>query len=168
MAFYIDSNGGTQAMRTIAEDVCYETLKHLMPRKRNLELDILITNTLKEGAYGFAYASQADEDGPATSYIEIENKPQNLYSFIETLCHECVHIKQYARNEIKETRGKTMWKGKDHTDTSYWKQPWEKEAFGLQKELAKTYLKRKGISMAAAKRIGVRSKEAVDFLGLDA
>ncbi len=168
MAFYIDSNGGTQAMRTIAEDVCYETLKHLMPRKRNLDLDILITNTLKEGAYGFAYQAPADEEGPATSYIEIENKPVNLYSFIETLCHECVHIKQYTRNEIKEIRGKTMWKGTDHTDTAYYRQPWEKEAWGVQKELAKTYLKRKGKSMAAAKRIGVRSKEAVDFLGIDA
>ena len=167
MAFYIDSTGGTQAMRTIAEDVCYETLKHLMPRKRNLDLDILIPNTLKEGAYGFAYSSPADEDNDGRqNYIEIENKPASLYTFVETLCHECVHIKQYERNEIKEVRGKTMWKGINHNDTPYSKQPWEKEAFGLQKELAKTYLKRHGVSMALAKRTNVREKASINLLDL--
>jgi len=165
--FLIDSKGGTHSMRTIAEDVSYQILRKLMPRKRNLYLDIDITNTLKEGAYGFAYTVPDDDGGGNFSYIEIENKPSSLWTFVETLCHECVHIKQYERNEIKEARGKTMWKGEDHTDTTYYQQPWEKEAFGMQKELAQWYLSEKGISMALAKRTHVRQKQVLKMLDLD-
>ena len=32
------------------------------------------------------------------------------------------------------------WKGKDHRDTEYWEQPWEKEARKLQQKLMKAYM----------------------------
>ena len=163
--FLIDSKGGTKTMRAVADDVVYETLKRLMPRKRSIFLDIEVTNTLKEGAYGLAY-SYIEPDEGRFNYIEIENKPRNLYTYIETLCHECVHIKQYERGELKDVRGKQMWKGKDCTDLSYSKQPWEKEAFSLQKDLAKAYLKSKGKTMAWAKRTSVRDTEALKGLDL--
>jgi len=44
-----------------------------------------------------------------------------------------VHVKQFARNELNS--GLTVWKGKDHTDTEYWDQPWEKEARRLQNKM---------------------------------
>lgn len=150
--FSIDATGGTSNMRTLAEDVVFETLRTLMPRKRSVYVDIEIRNTLKEGAYGFAY--ELDKVG----YIEIENKPKSLYTFVETLCHECVHIKQYLNKELRNVKGKQMWKGDDCTDLAYSKQPWEQEAFSLQKDLAKAYLKAKGMSMAEAKRTNARVK----------
>jgi hypothetical protein len=49
-----------------------------------------------------------------------------------------VHVKQYAKGELKERYKyghKQLWKGKDHSDTDYWDQPWEKEAYKLQDEM---------------------------------
>jgi hypothetical protein len=47
-----------------------------------------------------------------------------------------VHLKQYARRELRNVNGKTMWKKKDHSNTDYWDAPWEKEAYKLEKKLA--------------------------------
>jgi hypothetical protein len=57
-----------------------------------------------------------------------------LYSnWVSTLAHELVHVKQFARGELNEQL--THWKGRDHSDTEYWDQPWEKEARKLQHKL---------------------------------
>ena len=53
--------------------------------------------------------------------------------------------------------GKTIWKGDDHTNTAYYRQPWEKEAFALEHKLAKKYIKEElGITLKEAKQIKVR------------
>jgi len=54
-------------------------------------------------------------------------------NWMSTLAHELVHVKQFARKELTENL--QYWKGKDHTETAYWEQPWEKEARRLQKKL---------------------------------
>ena len=54
-------------------------------------------------------------------------------NWMSTLAHELVHVKQFARGELTENL--QYWKGKDHSETDYWKQPWEIEARRLQKKL---------------------------------
>lgn len=57
-----------------------------------------------------------------------------------SLAHECVHIKQYAKNELKDLlrTNKTSWYGKvveTDDDFGYWDTPWEIEAYGKEKGL---------------------------------
>jgi len=54
-------------------------------------------------------------------------------NWLSTLAHEMVHVKQFARGELSSSL--QHWKGRDHTDTEYWDQPWEKEARRLQNKM---------------------------------
>lgn len=54
-------------------------------------------------------------------------------NWLSTLAHEMVHVKQFARKEL--TGNLQHWKGRDHSDTDYWDQPWEKEARRLQHKM---------------------------------
>jgi len=55
------------------------------------------------------------------------------------LAHEMVHVKQYAKGEMKDyLRAKRVkWRGKVYDDNqmSYWDYPWEIEAHGREKGL---------------------------------
>jgi hypothetical protein len=59
-------------------------------------------------------------------------------NWMSTLAHELVHVKQFARGELSDNL--QYWKGKDHSSTKYWEQPWEKEARKLQKKLMVQYI----------------------------
>lgn len=54
-------------------------------------------------------------------------------NWMATLAHEMVHVKQFARGELDCSL--QHWKGRDHSDTEYWDQPWEKEARRLQHKM---------------------------------
>jgi len=64
---------------------------------------------------------------------------------LQTLAHEMVHVKQYARGELQCTTKTSKWKGKlwrkksDQMD-DYYDSPWEIEAFGREEGLYLRYL----------------------------
>ena len=63
------------------------------------------------------------------------NKQQKLRRLLETVAHEMVHVKQFARGELYESvrRNKHRWQGKWlNSDPKYWDQPWEIEAHGRE------------------------------------
>jgi hypothetical protein len=74
--------------------------------------------------------------------------PQYLIMFVDskldferlilTLAHEMVHVKQYAKGQVKNITGRTQtryWMGKK-VRKSYYDQPWELEAFSKERILA--------------------------------
>ena len=69
--------------------------------------------------------------------------------FIETVCHEMVHVWQMATNRTKETYHdghKQLWKCKDgkyrnYGKTAYERQPWETEAYAMEGPLAELFKK---------------------------
>jgi hypothetical protein len=66
--------------------------------------------------------------------------------FLRALAHEMVHLKQYARGELRELYKpkKVVWKGVDHDvdspDHDYWFAPWEIEAYGMEHGLYYKFL----------------------------
>ena len=78
-------------------------------------------------------------DNNRTFEIEVDKK-LNINELVTTICHEMVHVKQYARNEMTDEcvqNGNATWKGrKVNPKTVYYKLPWEKEAYKLQDKLA--------------------------------
>jgi hypothetical protein len=62
----------------------------------------------------------------------------------EILAHEMVHLKQYVTGELVDiVDWVTMWQGELYRDTpeDYLNTPWEKEAFGRQKQLYSAWRK---------------------------
>jgi len=53
----------------------------------------------------------------------------------ETLAHEMVHVKQFAKGQYKAVRTKRFWMG-SHVKAKYYDQPWEREAMAKEKLLA--------------------------------
>ena len=145
---YIETTGGLKKERELAEDVIWFCLETLMPRMRKLSIELEFTKTMNEGAYGYAYMGDDKKD----LVIQIDHKLgriEGLDKLIETICHEMVHIWQFATGRLKDTSQgeyKQLWKCKDgkyrnYTKTSYDRQPWETEAYALEGKLAEFYKK---------------------------
>jgi len=100
-------------------------------------LDITVRlKTLDGDAYGYCLADDDESrvDRPRAFELEIE-KNMPLRRVLETICHEMVHVKQYARGELYEGSRipKHRWQGKWlDKDPDYWDQPWEIEAHGRE------------------------------------
>ncbi len=127
----VEVRGGRKGQRELVETIVYPLIKHLMPRLRNIEIDIKLVKNLSEktGAEGFCL-----QDEPRRYELEIDTA-LGFRNFITTICHEMVHVKQGVRGELTEVCGKQYWKGKV-CNKDYYEQPWEKEAYRLQDKLA--------------------------------
>jgi len=71
------------------------------------------------------------------------SKPETL----KTLAHELVHLKQFARGEMKDylLKNATRWNKQTvfHENVDYWDYPWEIEAFGREIGLYAKYIDHK-------------------------
>lgn len=117
---------------------------------RNISLWVHTSKNLleKKGMYGSCMA--IDEDirrYPREFVIHVDTSvPRKM--MLETLAHEMVHAKQYARGEMRELwSGKTSWKGQ-HIDgelMEYYDHPWEIEAHGRERGLFIRWINFEGI-----------------------
>lgn len=129
MTNLVEVTGGNKFQRDIAHKTIAFMIKKLMPRMRTLDINLEICD-IKSDAVGFAMMG----DDTRTFELEVDKKIK-LNDFVTTLCHEMIHVKQYARKEINGVD--LCWKGRNvPKDTDYWNLPWEKEAYRLQKKYA--------------------------------
>jgi hypothetical protein len=72
-----------------------------------------------------------------TREFELEiAKGLSLKNLVGTICHEMVHVKQYARKELHIND--YVWKKEEIDEkTPYGDLPWEKEAFAMEDDLAR-------------------------------
>jgi hypothetical protein len=79
-----------------------------------------------------------DPDNP-TSIAMLLDSALSIESMIDILCHEMVHVKQFAlgQMQVKYCGEKTTlyWIGKK-VQADYWDQPWEQEAWRRERVLA--------------------------------
>jgi len=116
---------------------------NLMPPNiiKNISIRILIKDVLDAGGY---CDYDIDVAGiPKEFNIEIL-KSRKKISMFKVLAHEMVHVGQVVRGEMKDkfVRSKciTSWFGVKYEDVSYWDQPWEIEAYGLENSLVAKFL----------------------------
>jgi len=131
MSNFVVAVGGNKFQREIAEKTVGEMIEALMPRMRTLEIEVQIKTLKDEGdAIGFCNMGETNRE------FEIEvSKNLSLKDFVTTICHEMVHVKQYARKEMSDTGH--MWKKMRVPEkTKYYDLPWEKEAYRMQDKLA--------------------------------
>ena len=137
MTSIVTFSGGNKHLRDIAEKTIAKMMQHLLPRIRAIHIDVVIKKGLNEKEGGIAFCTNLSDSKHRYFEIEIE-KELGLRDFVTALCHEMVHVKQGVRGELREKAGAQLWKNskKDHADTDYWEQPWEKEAYRLEGKLA--------------------------------
>ena len=121
----ITVTGGKPNQRKYVESMAEFCIQKLMPRMRTL--DITIKLKTPKGAMGYCL----ETDNKRTFEIEIDRN-QKLRPLLETVAHEMVHVKQFARRELHPS--KDTWYGKTYNPkkTSYWDLPWEIEAHGRE------------------------------------
>lgn len=122
---YITVTGGKPYQRKYVESIVGFCTKMLMPRMRSL--DITIKLCTPKGAMGYCL----ETENKRTFEIEIDRN-QQLRSLLETVCHEMVHVKQFARREMHPSLD--TWYGKTYSPkkVDYWDLPWEIEAHGRE------------------------------------
>jgi hypothetical protein len=84
---------------------------------------------LKEGIKG-----SVCQLGPQHILMLLDSKLKDDRLF-ETLAHEMIHVKQYAKGQYKTFGAQRFWLGR-RVRAKYWDQPWEREAMSKEKLLA--------------------------------
>ncbi len=127
--------GGIRGQREKAESIAHYVIQKLMPRMRTLNIEIEIKDFEGDDSCGYCLpAGHANPSRPRDFEIEI-NRYLDMRTMLETVAHEMVHVKQYARKELFETSvGKHRWLDEWYDDSklSYWDLPWEIEAHGRE------------------------------------
>ncbi len=126
--------GGNKTQREICEKVVHFMIGKLMPKMRTLDIEVQLKNLTGE-AVGFCMM----EENNRQFTIEADKK-LGIKDLVTTICHEMIHVKQYARKEMDDWSGNgaARWKTKTFNaeKTDYYNLPWEKEAYRLQDKYA--------------------------------
>ena len=125
----VEVTGGNRFQREIIEKTVYQMIDALMPRMRTLCIVVQIKK-LTGDAVGWCMMENTNREFT----IEVANN-LTLKDLVTTVCHEMVHVKQYARNEM-DCYGKKWKKKAIPENTGYYDLPWEKEAYRMQNKLA--------------------------------
>jgi hypothetical protein len=133
----IEVYGGTESQKKYVKSIVEFCIKTMMPRMKNSLYVEIRLKKLNGSAHGYCLACNEDgerADRPRTFELEID-KSMKMRNLLETVAHEMVHVKQYARSELyQNTRDNThRWQGKWlKKQLNYWDQPWEIEAHGRE------------------------------------
>lgn len=143
--------GKRQEKKLLIEAANFFAHKLMDPRMvRNLVIDLEVRDKLD------VQGECVDEDGTnSPRFFTIALRRQKMDEMIKTLGHEMVHVKQYAKNELKSgvmvpARGGfkmtskwqgQIWKPKAKED-GYFDAPWEIEAYGREVGLFAKWLNR--------------------------
>jgi hypothetical protein len=91
-----------------------------------------------------AYCGWEDNNHKSREFVISVSPILNKKLMLVTLAHEMVHVKQYAKGELKDyiKVNKSKWKGEiiDNEQIDYWFLPWEIEAHGMEKGLYVKYI----------------------------
>lgn len=141
----INVENGIAKERQLMTDLAYYCVKKLMPRKQNLEIDIIQIKNLQET--DGELASCIDTEDLNTFEIQLD-KGMSLRKKLLSVAHEMVHVKQFTRKELEHTSSinRQLWRGKNYnTKNRYYDLPWEIEAYGRELGLFTTWIQENGI-----------------------
>jgi len=131
----INIKGGTKTQKKYTKSMVKFCADMLMPRIHNLEINLRLKDFKEDDSYGYALATDdADANRPREFDLDI-NTDARLRRLLETVAHEMVHVKQFARGELYQSSmtAKHRWQGNwQRSEKEYWDLPWEIEAHGRE------------------------------------
>lgn len=133
-------------VRSMVRFAASKLLTKRMAKTLYVKVSLIDELVMKEGCFGDCIWTD-QEYRPKEFLIRIDSK-MKMRPLLETVAHEMVHVKQYARDEMKElVGGVNRFNGQYFTwDTEYWDQPWEIEAHGRERGLFEMWREDEGIT----------------------
>ena len=134
----------TEAQGIIIKDSVENAMNVLMPRREKpifINVEVALDEDM-DTAVGYMVEGSETDEFDIFLRQDVLNDVEEL---ILTITHECVHIKQYLRRELRDTNlYEKIWKGQKYStkDTYYKDCPWEQEAYLLQMPIANAVLKK--------------------------
>lgn len=109
--------------------------------------------TFQKNTDEYAFCDTLGDNNRPRDFIITLDRKLNRKEMLMALAHECVHVKQFAKGELKDIFRPyhlVKWKGEkfDPAKSDYWELPYEIEAYGREKGLYVkffTYLKENNI-----------------------
>ena len=122
----------------MAYDAVNFAIKKLMPRKRNLQIEVSIVDIPGDADAFHCSIDKGEHE------IEVQ-KGLIEEDFMTAVFHEMVHVRQHERGLLKDHGVRKSWKGEEYigiydTTETYMNLPWEKEAYKLQEELYEKWI----------------------------
>jgi len=115
--------------------------EYLLGKKLANNIDLTIEFiSFDRGSNEYAFCDWTDDNHKARDFLITIDSKLPKKEILLALAHEMVHLKQYAKGELKDIfRPARMvkWLGEkyDSDNMDYWEQPWEIEAYGREKGL---------------------------------
>ena len=137
----IDQNIITNHELKVAVDY-YLSLMLPRHRNRNIELSISMAPLDIKG-----YIEWVDKPVKPRKFRMVLNSLYKKKQTLLTLAHECVHLKQYVLDELRDaSRNTSKWKKEsfDIDKVHYYDHPWETEAYGREWGLYVRYMESLG------------------------
>ena len=134
----VSVTGSCKSKREMAEDIAHFSLGILAPRLgTKLEVDIVLVNKLRDKESIAGDCTWEDSSYRPREFTIRADSSQPKQELLETIAHEMVHVKQFARGELKDTGSLSFckWNNKEvnHEKTNYYDLPWEIEAHGRER-----------------------------------
>lgn len=123
---YIEVTGGTTSQRSKVQSMIEFCIKTLMPRMQTLEITVKLC-TPEAKAMGYCLELDTKREFEIKADCKLK-----LRKLLETIAHEMVHVKQYARRELHPSTNAWMGKTVNPDKVLYWDLPWEIEAHGRE------------------------------------
>lgn len=130
----------------VSKEICKESVKfygeQLLSKRLNNNIRVFVVFEKLPNPIN-AFCQWTDDNHVCREFLITVNKKLNKKTTLIALAHEMVHVKQFAKKELKDylRSEKVRWKGKIfHLEKiKYWSCPWEKEAYKKDKILYEKY-----------------------------
>ena len=130
------TSGYNYSTRRCTSIVNWFVTKYL--KRYKIEISVHHRGMYRDGVYGWVYVTDCDHR-PRSFEIEMNNF-LTVENYTKTLLHECQHILQHIRGDLRDKRGIRCWKGIDCSDLEYEQMPWEIDAKEAEERLYQEYL----------------------------
>jgi len=133
----------------VSRSLCKEAIRfygeELLGKRLSKNIEILLVFEKLPNIFN-AMCNWQDDNHKCRSFVIVVNKNLNKKTSLIALAHEMVHVKQYARGELKDylRTEKVKWKKRTFMldKVEYWSSPWEKEAYKKDQILYEAFKKR--------------------------
>lgn len=126
-----------EALKFYGRHLLGENLYHKVTVTLHFDKSLTKTNE-------YALCDRTDKTVQARDFIISIDPSLGTRNMLLAIAHEMVHVKQYAKGELKDyvRSNKSRWKSEiiDPDKVDYWDYPWEIEAHGREKGLYVRYL----------------------------
>ena len=133
---FLQTTGYGYSKRLCEKVVCWFVSAYL-PRHK-LDIEVLHRSLKKDSAYGYCDITE-ESYRPRSFLIELDTH-MDKETYVKTLLHECEHILQWVKGELKLKSSKRYYMGECMEDLEYYQQSHEIAAYKRENELYQEYL----------------------------